>query len=417
MVARKLLTTPKGVRDILPREAVWRRELEARINKVFVGYGYREVVTPTIERLEVFSKGSELDEKMYKFVDRDGEILALRTDMTTPIARIVCGRLPEEKPPIRLCYSGNLFRYDDPQAGRKREFYQAGVEMIGDASPEADAEVIAIAYHSLQAAGVEDFRIDLGHVGYVHGLLAEAALNEACKDRIRKCLMHKDLVGLEETVRAHQGELGQDLMEIFLRLPTLRGGMEVLQQAESLTKNPLVQQALENMAEIFTVLKWYGIEESVTIDLSMIKKMHYYTGMIMEGYSKELGYDLCSGGRYNNLLAAFGSDLPATGFALGLDRVLLVMERQKCSSLTKQSVFRFCSPGGWNARRIQWIMKRREEGINLETLNDLHVNPEELRNVFAFVDDERIVWYGEKEKEEFDLDGAVLFMTLHSLEG
>lgn len=415
-MVRRLLTTPKGVRDILPQEAVWRRELEDRINKVFAGYGYKEVVPPTIEHLEVFSKGSELDEKMYKFVDREGEILALRADMTTPIARIVCRRLPEEQTPVRRCYFGNLFRYDDPQAGRQREFYQAGVEMIGDDSPEADAEVISVAYHSLKTAGIEDFRIDLGHVGYVNGLLAATDLDEASRERIIKCLMHKNLVGLEQTVCEHQEQLGQDLLEVFLQLPTLRGGIEVLEKAGRMTQNPLAHQALENMAEIFTVLGWYGIQDSVTIDLSMIKKMDYYTGMIMEGYSKELGYDLFSGGRYNNLLARFGSDLPATGFALGVDRVLLVMERQNSANLTKQHVFRFHSLGGWNARRIQWIMERREEGLQIEILNAPQVNPEELHDVLAFLDDERIVWYGKKGREEFDPDGAVLFMTLHSLD-
>jgi ATP phosphoribosyltransferase regulatory subunit len=129
-----------------------------------------------------------------------------------------------------------------------------------------------------------------------------------------------------------------------------------------------------------------------------------------------LGYDLFSGGRYNNLLARFGSDLPATGFALGVDRVLLVMERQNSANLTKQHVFRFHSLGGWNARRIQWIMERREEGLQIEILNAPQVNPEELHDVLAFLDDERIVWYGKKGREEFDPDGAVLFMTLHSLD-
>jgi len=414
-VARKLLTTPKGVRDIMPEEASWRRELEARINQTFIGFGYREVVTPTIEYLEVFTKGSELDEKMYKFVDREGEILALRADMTTPVARLTCSRMKGKSLPVRLCYFGNLFRYDEPQAGRKREFYQAGVEMIGDPSPEADAEVVALAYYGLKEAGIKDFRIDLGHVGYVEGLLEASGLDEESKTEIKKCLIRKNLVGLEQIIQKSQEELGADL-DPFLQLLTLRGGIEILDKAGSLANNPISQEALKNLAEIMTVLKWYGIEETLTIDLSMVKEMDYYTGLIMEGYSKEMGYNLLSGGRYNKLLARFGQDLPATGFALGLDRALLVLERQNCVNSLGRPCFRFYSPEGWNGPRIRWITKRRKEGLRLEALNNKAPNPEELLNTFVFIADDRVLWRGDEGEKEFDLEEAVLFMTVRSIE-
>lgn len=412
----KIMTTPKGVRDFLPEEAAWKRILESRINKVFTSFGYREVVTPTIEHLAVFTKGSELDEKMYRFVDREGEILALRPDMTTPIARVVSGRLKDEPLPLRLCYSGNLFRYDEPQAGRQREFYQAGVELVGGSSPEADAEVVALAYYSLAAAGVKNFRIDLGHMGYVGGLLAELALNEEEISSVRRCLIHKDLVGLEENLRSVRRSRKQhlELLEVFLSLPRLRGGLEILNQAAQLSKNPVSEAALANLSAIYTALKQYGIEEAIVIDLSMVKEMDYYTGMILEGYSREMGYYLCSGGRYDNLLAQFGFPAPATGFALGVDRVLLVLERQNSSSLfAGPRRFKIFSPGGWTKKRIAWVMERRLAGFLLEMVFS-EVVPDNAENSLVFISDERLIWHSGDGAREVSLPQAAKMMAEES---
>lgn len=405
LVMPKTITTPKGVRDFLPEEAAWRRRLEGQIHEVFTRFAYREVVTPTIERLEVFSKGnnSKLDQKMYRFVDRDGELLALRPDMTTPIARVVSGRMREASLPIRLCYFGNLFRYEETQAGRQREFYQAGVELLGSTSLEADAEVVALAYQTLSAAGVKDFRIDLGHTGYVGGLLTASELKEEEMAEVKKCLIRKNLVGLEEKLSGYlHPRADQELIKALMTLPRLRGGTEILERAEGLAKNDLSRRALQDLSELFTTLTRYGIADAVTIDLGMVKEMDYYTGMILEGYAREIGYYLCSGGRYDNLLSQYGLDLPATGFALGMDRVLLVLERQRAITPIKRSRYEVASLGGWTQKRVEWIMRQREKG-HAVTMRFEQDGSEVKDGGLLFVSDDRMVLGGDQVSNPLSL--------------
>lgn len=360
-MTHRQLTTPKGVRDYLPQEAAWRREVENKIHQVFSSYGYQEVVTPTVEYVNLFSRGNGPDDaNTYRFVDREGQILALRPDMTTPIARVVASRLQAEPLPMRLCYFGNLFRYADPQAGRQREFTQAGVELLGNDGPEADAEVVALACRTLTAVGVRDFRIDIGHVGFVQTLLKDASLSEEVEEDVKQALVHKDLVLLEKLVCQHVQDA--ELSNILLRLLDLRGGIEIIDEARRVFKGRTIP-ALDNLAIIYRRLEMLGLESMITIDLGMVKALDYYTGLIMEGYSRELGYYLCSGGRYDRLLGEFGCPLPATGFALGMDRVLLVLERQGFKEW--HCPMRVCVSfsGEPSKEPLEWMEQWRQEGI------------------------------------------------------
>lgn len=366
-MTQRQLFTPKGVRDYLPQEAAWRREMEGRIHQVFRSYGYQEVVTPTVENLALFGRSNDPDDtQIYRFIDRDGELIALRPDMTTPIARVVAAHLHNEPLPIRLSYFGNLFRYADPQAGRQREFTQAGVELLGSARPEADAEVVTLAYRALEAAGLRDFRLDIGHVGFMQEVLNQAQLSHENEEAIKKALIHKDLVHLEQLVAAHVND--PNLRRILCGLEDLRGGPEILKQAAGLLAAESIP-ALANLTAIYEQLRSAGLEDRITLDLSMVKSMDYYTGMVFEGYSRELGYYLCSGGRYDGLLGEFGCALPATGFALGMDRALLVLERQGFTGWSSYERIHVCQTQTLRPEQMAWIERWRQAGVIV--LNDL----------------------------------------------
>jgi ATP phosphoribosyltransferase regulatory subunit len=226
--------------------------------------------------------------------------------------------------PLRLSYNASIFRQQEFVAGRDAEFTQAGVELIGDASPDADAELIALAVTTLRALGLRDFRLALGQVGFVNGVLAEHVKDGDLADRMRFTLAEKNHVGFEDLVTQVEDAKAR---RILLQIPQLRGGLEVLQQARGLADNRIARQALDNLEEIWRILVLYGVDSWVQIDLGLVLGLNYYTGAVFEGYAPQIGFPLCGGGRYDDLLEKFGRPLPATGFMIGIERVWEVLAR------------------------------------------------------------------------------------------
>src|SRR5262245_4852619 len=264
---------------------------------------------------------------MFKMVDREsGRLLALRADVTPQIARIVATRLRDEPKPLRLAYLANVFRYDEPHVGRYREFYQAGVELIGLPNPEADAEMIALQVGAMAAAGDAEFKLDVGQADFFRGILEDLGADAATARRLRTALARKDVSALERQV----GELGAPatVTELLLALPTLYGRGDVLDRAGRLVKNARSEDALANLAEVYRLLRLYGLAESVLLDLGEVRGFDYYSGVHFEAYASRLGASLAGGGRYDQMLGRFGYDCPATGFALEIGRALLAMESQ-----------------------------------------------------------------------------------------
>ncbi|MBI2153697.1 MAG: ATP phosphoribosyltransferase regulatory subunit [Candidatus Rokubacteria bacterium] len=320
---------PKGVKIYLPDEAAAKRSVEQRLLSVFTRWGYREVVTPTYEFADVLSVGTDetLQGEMFKLVDRDtGRMLALRADITPQIARIVATRLRDEPKPLRLAYVANVFRYEEPQVGRYREFYQAGVELVGLEKPEADAEMIAMTVEGLQALGLDRFQINVGQADFFRGILEELKIERAQGRQLQDALSRKDASTLERLVR----ELAPpaSTAELLVALPDLFGRDEVLERGARLVKNPRSERALANLAEVHRLLRAYGLAEAVILDLGEVRGFDYYSGVHFEGYVSGLGAPLCGGGRYDHMLGRFGYDCPATGFAFEVGRALLAMEAQ-----------------------------------------------------------------------------------------
>lgn len=320
--------TPRGTRDLLPAEAELRRLVEERVRRVFSGFGYREVITPVFEREAVLTQGVApgQEDRLFRFFSPEGEVLALRSDLTTPIARLVSQRLSFEPRPLRLMYVADVFRWAEPGGGRQRQFAQAGVELVGAGEPAADAEVVMLALKALEAAGVKDFRVDLGHVAFFTGLLAESGLDRAAQVEVHEAFLAKDWVGLEGRL----AECPAKARQRILALTDLRGGREVLEQARRLTSRPdgEAARALDNLSVVWELLAGAGAADRLAIDLGLVKDLAYYTGLVVEGYVPRLGYTLCTGGRYDGLYGQFGAGEPATGFALGLERVTEALARQ-----------------------------------------------------------------------------------------
>ncbi len=320
---------PSGVKIYLPDEAARLRGLQERLMGVFRLWGFREVLTPTYEFFDVLAVGTDeaLQERMFKFVDREtGRMLALRADVTPQIARIAVTRLRDRPKPHRLAYRTNVFRYDEPKVGRQREFYQAGVELIGLDKPEADAEMIAMAIEGFRAAGLGRYQIDVGQVEFVRGIIEGLGLERPAGRALRDALRRKDAAELQQLVGGLRAP--SRTAELLLALPTLNGHAEVLGRAATLVDNPRSERALANLAEVHRLLTAYGLAAAIMLDLGEVRGFDYYSGVNFEGYVEGFGAELCGGGRYDHLLERFGDPCPATGFAFDMNRLLLALESQ-----------------------------------------------------------------------------------------
>lgn len=323
-----VLEIPYGTRDFLPQEAAEKRAIEACIAKEFETWGYDEVVTPTIEFLDTLTmgNGSNLEPQMFKLFDKENRTMALRYEMTTPIARVVASRLDEEALPHKLSYISSVFRYEKTQTGRQCEFNQAGVELIGSSKATADAEVIALAADIMKKTGLKEFQICLGQVDFINGLMQQCCLYPKQQAMIKEAIESRNLVALNEIMDVTN--LPDSAKEMIKQLPLLHGGRQVLKKAYNMAMNEQSRRALDNLTEIYELLEAYGVAEYVTFDLGVIRNFSYYTGMVFEVYTPGLGYALCGGGRYDHMLTDFGKGMPATGFAVGIERILLALERQ-----------------------------------------------------------------------------------------
>lgn len=325
---RKKLKIPMGMRDWLPGEALEKRALEQKCLELFQSWGYWEVITPMLEYLDTLSasSGEELGSSLFQFFDRQGQIVALRPEMTTSIARLAASRLYDRPMPQRLFYLANVFRYQDTGAGRQREMVQAGVELLGAEGPLADAEVIALAVNALRASGLKVFQVSVGQNEVFNGLMDELPLQEAEKVQVRQLVAKKDFVGLEELVCS--SSLSKEQRDLLLLVPTLHGQREILDKAQVLAVNLRSRQGLENLKQVYDALCSYGVEQEIALDLGVLRGLNYYTGVVFEAYATGAGFPVCGGGRYDHLLGQMGYPCPATGFALELDRILSALTRQ-----------------------------------------------------------------------------------------
>ncbi|MGB7686396.1 MAG: ATP phosphoribosyltransferase regulatory subunit [Solirubrobacterales bacterium] len=311
---------PPGTRDVLPDEMRELRNLHLALIGVFEERGYGEVSTPAIEYDDVLGVGDgRAAESAYRFFGESGDLLALRSDMTVPIARLVSSRFSGAETPVRLCYLASAYRAVRPQRGQMREFVQAGVELIGAPAPQGTVEVIEVLEAALDAVGLDRAVIGLGDADLYRQLLTEFGIEGEARDSVLARLAAHDLVGLEAELSEVEG-IGDEQVATCVALSQLRGGSEVLEQARSLG-GVAVERATARLGETLEGLRERGAADRVQIDLGLLRDLGYYSGAILEVYDPALGHILGGGGRYDGLMKRFGLDLPAAGFALYLERV------------------------------------------------------------------------------------------------
>jgi len=312
--------------------------------------------------------GSIMKKEMIKFFDRKGNIVALRPEVTTPIARVTSTKLKEEPKPLRLYYISNVFRYDDLKTENRKELKQAGVELMGVNSKEADAEVIALAAECLKNSGLKNFFIDIGHVNFFNGIMRSIKVKEERKQEIKDAILNKNFVILEKILSIE--DIKDKEKEFILKMPTLRGKEEVLEEAEKIINNGLSASALKEIKEVYNLLRNYGLEEYILIDLGIIRDFNYYTGIIFEGYTDYLGFPICGGGRYDNLCSKFGNSLPSTGFAIGLEKLMTALIREDVNTLKTERVDKYLvyyNDKKSNFKKALTLTKKlREKGLIVE---------------------------------------------------
>lgn len=351
---------PLGMRDTLPELYETKKQARNKMMQEIQAWGYQSIQTPTLEYFDTVGTASAIsNQQLFKLLDQQGHTLVLRPDMTAPIARVAASRMKGEGYPLRLAYDANVFRAQQREGGRPAEFEQVGVELIGDATSSADAEVIALMVAVLKSAGLENFSVAIGHVGFVNALFVDILGNEERANTLRRFLYEKNYVGYREHVKSLP--LSSIDKQQLLNLLQLRGGQQIIADAREMTENRSARKAIEELDLLWSQLECYGVTDNIKIDLNIVSHMSYYTGVLFEGHAQNLGFSLCSGGRYDQLLEKFNRPTAATGFAIRLDRLIEALGGTQTAAPLSLIIFS-------HERRqeaIELARSKREKGVRV----------------------------------------------------
>lgn len=323
MLKNKLIA-PEGTRDILFEDCTARRKVESKIKSLFESRGFSEVITPGIEFYDVFSSEAHgiPQETMYKLVDSKGRLLALKPDLTMPIARLAATRLRDQVRPLRLFYSQNIYTITPALTGRSDEIPQIGVEIIGAGGKRTDLEVLVLALEALQSCNLDDFRLEIGHIGFFSTLIRKLNLDADQTEEIRTLIQNKNYPALNDMLDRMEDKKTAASLK---KLPALFGGEEVLDEAAEALDCPEVAPYLDALRSLYQSLSELGLGERVSLDLGIVNRTDYYTGIVFKGYIEGLGTTALQGGRYDTLLSDYGKEEPAIGFSINVDAVAKVL--------------------------------------------------------------------------------------------
>ena len=360
------LITPEGTKDLLLSECLGTRVIEKCLMDIFRSYGYTEMITPGLEFFDVFNLNSRYfpQENMYKLTDNKGRLLVMRPDSTMPIARVVATRLRDAMLPLKLCYHQTVYRTEPALKGRSDEIVQAGIELIGSDQKMADLEVISMAAESLKAWGME-FSLEIGHIGIFKELVGRLDATDKEKERIRKLIENKNFPALNDMLDTFGAT---PVTAALKKLPGLFGGEEVFEKAEELIPDDgNIIALLEELREIYTsVSELYGNEGNVTVDLGLVNKTDYYTGLIIKGYLQGHGDEVVSGGRYDKLISEFGYDVPAIGFAVNVNAIAKMLAKAGTLPEVPTSDVIVFAEEGCQVAALKAADKFRKEGLIVE---------------------------------------------------
>ena len=324
----RMIHTPEGFRDLYGAEGRERLELMNRLHDVFRDYGYEDIDPPAVEYFDVFGSdiGTTPSNELYKFFDRDGNTLVLRPDFTPSVARAVAMHFPAENMPYRLCYQGKTYVNSKEYLLLYKEQTQMGVELIGDGSFEADAEILHLTCDLLNKAGLTDFQLSVGDNDYFKALAQDSGLGEERIEEIRQLISNKNFFGMSELLEG--SNTPEAIRNAFVKMPQLFGGPEILDEAEKYAVNEGAVKAIRRLRAIGGIMKENGCERYISYDFGLLSEFHYYTGMIFCAYTFGTGEPVAKGGRYDSLLTHFGMDAPAIGVGVYIDLLQNAMRRQ-----------------------------------------------------------------------------------------
>lgn len=356
--------TPEGTKDLLFNECVARRNVENNIHKIFKQRGYTEIITPGLEFFDVFNLNSRHfpQENMYKLVDNKGRLLVLRPDSTMPIARVVATRLKDAILPLRLYYNQCVYNISPQLRGRSDQVVQAGIELIGSSSDMADIEVIGMAIDVLDVCSDGNYSLEIGDSGIFKELVAELNVSDDMKENIRSLIEQKNYPALNDVLDT----LGNNkVIKSLKTLPRLFGNIDVLDKASNLFTNKKIDIYLRDLKSVYENVKTLYPNAKINIDLGMVNRADYYTGIIIKGYVEGCGDEVLSGGRYDKLIAEFGYDVPATGFAVNVDAISQMVAKKKKVSSVPVDIIIFAE-NGFEMKAMQIAQDMRKKGLNVE---------------------------------------------------
>lgn len=352
---------------ILPETARRVRQLEHTLLTVLGRWGYQEIIPPTFEYLDVLSAGLEPEviENSYTFVDRtSGRMLLLRPDVTAQIARIVAMGMAGPHVPLRLCYRTTVFRHEPEHAGREREIFQVGAELIGVDDVATDGEILALLVECLARLELPEFKISLGHVGFFKALLAKSGLSPDGRKRAEQAAARKDLPRLEEILREER--IPRRSAAAILEAPGLYGREEVLERGRVLAgQDRELRAALDRLSAVYRLLAAGGMQRHLLLDLGELRGFEYYDGVVFDVFAEGVGCELGGGGRYNHLIGRFGRDLPSTGFALDVDRLFRALERVDNGSAAARADVLIAAPSSLRERLFAVAQTLRQAGLRV----------------------------------------------------
>jgi ATP phosphoribosyltransferase regulatory subunit len=379
-IGKRLVHTPEGVRDIYGKEYANKQNIQKLFGDKLHSYGYQDIQTPTFEFFDVFSReiGTTPSKELYKFIDKEGNTLVLRPDFTPSIARCAAKYFMDETVPLRFCYQGNNFINKSNLQGKLKETTQMGAELIGDASPEADAEMIAMLVEALLNAGLKEFQVSIGQIDYFKGLCHEANLDEETELTLREFISNRNDFGVSELLE--NKNVSPKLINALSNLSGLFGSEEILDTAILHVDNERSINAIERLRQVYEILKIYGVEKYISFDLAMVSKYNYYTGVIFNAYTYHAGSAIAKGGRYDRLLEKFGKPAPSTGFVVNVDDLVTALTRQKmCPEIENKNLLIVYSCDIKDA--IAKAKQYRNEGFNTVLLK--MDKPKDSYNDFA----------------------------------
>ena len=322
-----IIHTPEGFRDIYGQEMKRKRTLMRGFEDVFDHYGYEPIETPTVEYFDVFSNevGTTPSNELYKFFDRDGNTMVLRPAFTPSVCRAVAMHFPKEGMPYRLSYEGSTFVNSQEYQLNLKQATQAGVELIGDGSAKADAEILMLTCDLLKKAGIREFQVSVGEVDFFKSLAAESGLDEETIEQVRSMISNKNFFGVSE--RLGSADINPVIRRAFAELPKMFGGAEVLDEAETFAVTEKSREAIARLREIWSYIEGTDNERYISWDFGLLSKYHYYTGIIFSAFTYGTGEPVAKGGRYDRMLAHFGEDAPAVGVGLYVDQLMMATRR------------------------------------------------------------------------------------------